>query len=471
MSENRASGNACGCRVNGKWIAVIAIIGVCVGRLRFDIENLGYSIMLQNSPPHFDSPSNHSTLAPWQPGLLDIHHLLVGSSVSTFVVMPDGTTMLIDAGEVDVKQQEKWWTSLGEPYNKLRSLYPFPNESKTPAGWILDYIKEFWPHHPATPPKAMALDYLLVTHFHSDHIGEATKRMPISQRGNYSLSGITALVEQMTVRKVIDRGYPTYNFPLDLASFGGSDVRNYLKFVQANNHSISFEQFVVGSTRQIELQIDPEGHNFHVQVIKNGMQVIDPEDPTTTRAINGTVLDENDEWNENTMSAAIVLKYDDFVYYEGGDQEIIHNQRGDIILDTIGPTARAAGKVDVASLNHHGHGVTDEFVKVLDPPVTVLQGWCSDQPRKESMELLSSFVTAQGKPRQIFATKVFPEHLQALGASLSKPFVSTSGHVVIRVQPRANNRVQMFDVFVLNGERKIKSHHGQYSVRDKQTYS
>jgi hypothetical protein len=39
-----------------------------------------------------------SALAPWQPGFLDTHHINTGRGNSTLMVMPDGTSLLIDAG-------------------------------------------------------------------------------------------------------------------------------------------------------------------------------------------------------------------------------------------------------------------------------------------------------------------------------------------------------------------------------------
>jgi hypothetical protein len=36
----------------------------------------------------------------WNEGYLDIHHILTGSGDCAFVVMPDGTTMLVDAGDI-----------------------------------------------------------------------------------------------------------------------------------------------------------------------------------------------------------------------------------------------------------------------------------------------------------------------------------------------------------------------------------
>jgi hypothetical protein len=40
-------------------------------------------------------------LPPWTAGYLYIHHISTGRGNAAYVVMPDGTTMLIDAGEAD----------------------------------------------------------------------------------------------------------------------------------------------------------------------------------------------------------------------------------------------------------------------------------------------------------------------------------------------------------------------------------
>ena len=39
-------------------------------------------------------------LSEWQPGFLDIHHINTGRGDAAFMVFPDGTTMLVDAGDM-----------------------------------------------------------------------------------------------------------------------------------------------------------------------------------------------------------------------------------------------------------------------------------------------------------------------------------------------------------------------------------
>ena len=40
-------------------------------------------------------------LSPWTEGMLDLHHINTGRGDAAFHIFPDGTTMLLDAGELD----------------------------------------------------------------------------------------------------------------------------------------------------------------------------------------------------------------------------------------------------------------------------------------------------------------------------------------------------------------------------------
>lgn len=39
-------------------------------------------------------------LSPWMPGTLDIHHISTGRGSCAFLLCPDGTTLMIDAGSI-----------------------------------------------------------------------------------------------------------------------------------------------------------------------------------------------------------------------------------------------------------------------------------------------------------------------------------------------------------------------------------
>jgi hypothetical protein len=89
---------------------------------------------------------------------------------------------------------------------------------------------------------------------------------------------------------------------------------------------------------------------------------------STVMTIDGQLLSPAPNWksgytyDENKLSTAIVIEYGKFKYYEGGDQEYHNNgypwellvpDDETYDLDTVTPTAQVAGKVHVATLNHH----------------------------------------------------------------------------------------------------------------------
>src|SRR5215475_257110 len=78
----------------------------------------------------------------WTPGTLDIHQLVTGRGNTAFLMFPDGTTLLIDAGDVG-----------GAGANE-----------RTAAQFIARYVR----HMAAGDAR---LDYAVITHFHGDHIG------------------------------------------------------------------------------------------------------------------------------------------------------------------------------------------------------------------------------------------------------------------------------------------------------------
>ena len=93
----------------------------------------------------------------WQAGYLDIHHINTGHGDAAFYIFPDGTTMLLDAGEMDPNSPR---------INSPRNATLHPNNSKRAYEWIADYIKNF---HPT--PSNPVIDYSVITHFHDDHFG------------------------------------------------------------------------------------------------------------------------------------------------------------------------------------------------------------------------------------------------------------------------------------------------------------
>ena len=73
-------------------------------------------------------------LKEWREGVLDIHHISTGRGSAIFYILPDGTRMIVDAGDLgDITRLKQH-----------KSIMPaVPNASKTPAEWIARYIEHF----------------------------------------------------------------------------------------------------------------------------------------------------------------------------------------------------------------------------------------------------------------------------------------------------------------------------------------
>src|SRR5687768_16980886 len=112
-------------------------------------------------------------LPPWAEGFLDIHHINTGHGDAAFYIFPDGTTMLLDAGEMDPNSPR---------INSPRNAKLHPNNSKRTHEWIADYIKLFHPTR-SNP----VIDYAVITHFHDDHFGGYYEGAKQSVSGDYFL--------------------------------------------------------------------------------------------------------------------------------------------------------------------------------------------------------------------------------------------------------------------------------------------
>src|SRR5580698_2677963 len=97
-------------------------------------------------------PPAASSLEPWKPGFLEIHHIATNRGNSTLLILPDGTTMLVDAGAI---------------YGTDAYLSaPKPSAERRPGEWIGRYAERRL--------KAAGLngiDIFMSTHLHADHMG------------------------------------------------------------------------------------------------------------------------------------------------------------------------------------------------------------------------------------------------------------------------------------------------------------
>jgi len=349
-------------------------------------------------------------LKTWSEGYLDIHFINTGRGDLSFLILPDGTTALIDAGNLQKEEFEA-------KYAPLKATSPVPNDALSAANYAARYIRNVLP-----PQAPLAIDYAIVTHFHDDHYGS-----------------LVALSKLVPVKNLIDRNYPSYTYPLDLKQFlsKNSIFQSYLSF--ANSDTVHTEAAKVGSTTQIKLLHAPQRYpQFQIRNVKANADIWtgSGEQVLTYFKADDMVQYYEGKYNENPLSLAFKISYGDFDYFTGGDNTGLQGFGLPAWFDVETPMAKAVGRVEVTTLNHHGNrdATNDFFVKTLDPKVVVQQLWCSDHPGQEVYQrLIYKEKNAEG--RVILSTNMHPETLVTYGPWFKDNYQSTQGHIVVRVSP------------------------------------
>jgi len=381
----------------------------------------------------------------WSEGNLDIHHINTGKGDATFMIFPDGTTMLIDAGE-----------SHRPP--SPREAAAKPNSSRTPGEWISRYISNIL----YETKMELKLDYILLTHFHGDHMGGVHPDNKQSQKGNYELSGITEVGENIRFKKIIDRDYPLYNWP---SPMNNATMQNYKNFIEWHiiNKEMQAEKFNVGRNDQITLVNNPNNYqNFEIRnIAANGYVWTGVDENVRNHFPPIESIDKEDYPDENMLCTAIRLSYGRFDYFTGGDLVGIPAPGDPVWHDIETPIGYVVGPVEVNVTNHHAHfnAQNENFIRSLRPRVHIIQSWVVNHPAPSTLGRLVSSKLYSG-PRDIFTTNMMEETKIFIGTSIEK-IIGQQGHIVIRVEPNG----EKFNIFMLddfNEDFRIKSIHGPY---------
>lgn len=364
-------------------------------------------------------------LPDWEEGLLDIHHISTGRGDAAFIICPDGTTMMIDVGDLGKRSPEVTMPAL-------------PDDSQCPGKWVADYVRRF-----SRPlgEGTTTVDYVFLTHFHGDHIGTRHPGTPTAN--GYALSGITMFAEHVAIGKLVDRGFPNYDFPsreavkANCAAF----FDDYLKFVE-HQHKVRktvFEIFDVGSHSQFALKRNPEKYdNFRIQNL-----YINGEIWTGKGTEKATLIPRAAHPGENPCSGAVEISYGNFRYFSGGDIT------GLIVRDVETALSKLLGKTSVLNLNHHGYrdAINETFLAKLRPQVMVVPAWDAFHPHVETLARMTD-TSIYPDQRSIYTTGMFPGLQSRLGDGVQafKPF----GHIVVRVGKGGKD----YTVFVLDATSK-----------------
>jgi beta-lactamase superfamily II metal-dependent hydrolase len=364
-------------------------------------------------------------LPAWTPGTLDIHQINTGRGNAALLVMPDGTTLLVDAGDGGNLPP--------------RGTAPRPDASRPTGEWIARYARAMG---------AAAIDYGFLTHFHDDH-----------------MNAIVDVAARIPIRKMLDRAWPDYSYPsADHAEFRDADFLRYRDWLKGGG--ARGERLQPGRNDQIVLTVDPRKYpQFEVRNIAANGEVWTGVASETRRQhppLDG--LDRADWPTENMCSQGIRLSYGKFDYYTGGDIPGIPRPGYPAWQDMETPVARAVGPVEVAVLDHHGNrDSTNAFlVAALRPRVWIVPVWSSDHPGHDVLDRMYSTRLYPG-PRDVFATNMLESNKLVIGPLLDR-LLGSQGHIVVRVAPGGGS----YQVIILDDAAEsyvVKAVHGPYESR------
>jgi hypothetical protein len=386
------------------------------------------------------------TLPPWSPGHLDIHHINTGKGDSTLIVFPDGTTLLVDAG-----------ASL-RPGPRITPQ--LPNASRAPGEWIARYVQRM-----VHPLPAKHLDYALLTHFDGDHIGDFSTELKESRLGPYKLAGITEVGEHIPIRKLIDRGWPDYDYPGPLRDPKMDNYRRFLAW-HMENRGMRTERFQPGRNDQIvPLNEQARYPHFEIRNIAANGEIWTGLAANTRRHFPPLDGLAKSEWpSENMCSNVLRLSYGKFDYFTGGDIPGLPAEGSPAWHDVESAVAPVVGPVEVHVLNHHGfHDAANAyFLSTLRPLVHIMQVYAPSHPGHRVLGRLLSTRLYPGA-RDIFATNIMDATRTVIGDSLER-LKSRQGHILVRVAPPGD----AFHVIIVDDSAedfKVTAVHGPYASR------
>ena len=338
-------------------------------------------------------------LTAWSEGELDIHTISTGRGECLFFILPDGTTMVVDAGE---------FSREGEHKNVLQR----PNAVTRPTQVYGDYIKHFM------PKGRNAIDYMHISHFHMDHMGNLEKEYTKDETGTYTLAGVTALYHHIPFIEVIDRAYGNYD-NLKVNSMSEAALANYRKFLeyQVGKKALQASQFKVGAVNQFAMKYNAAAYpNFRIENVcancclwQNGQSVDIYAQKGAAKA-------------ENAASCGFVIRYGEFDFHTAGDI-------GDY-YDYEYAVASAVGQVEATKAHHHlsPHSNCKKAMDVLKPKVLVATSFYVREIQPDKSKF--GYITEGGC--HIYCTSVG----EALLTQYPLDYIkcnATSGHIVIRV--------------------------------------
>ena len=312
----------------------------------------------------------------WKPGEFQVHFIYTGLGEQQFLIFPDGTSMLLDCGD--------YWS--GERF----ATPVLPSDRRRPGEWVARYVKR-------VNPRGDQVDYLLLSHFHSDHCGCYTYHAGMTKGRNpdYALSGFAQAAEQLHFKTAIDRGWPDYRSPVklsDKADGGSFKLMKVLYGYLRKRDGLKVEKFRVGAADQIVQRTKNPVAGFSAFNFAGNGCICSPVTHETRDLTAEIVRTHPRVLHENAMSLGTLFTYGKFRYFTAGDLSFTWKRSSDgRVFCFEDELAKILPKVNVAKLNHHGHhSMPRQLAAALDAQCYVSCVWHQRHCTDDTMANLES---------------------------------------------------------------------------------
>ncbi len=384
----------------------------------------------------------------WSEGCLDIHLINNGNGECNFFILPDGTTLLVDAGECPTSDN---------------SVARKPNSIIQPSQVFAYYIQYF------LPAGKTEIDWCAPSHFHTDHIGTRNSSHGIAA-GGYALSGLTAVYEEVPFRRLLDLGYPEYDEDKTNSAIDGEMVtgkeKDWQTFVKwaMENKGMEAGRFTPGQEQITLVNNKDKYENFSIFNFIGGTYAWYKKDGEGQLTHEGAG---RDDLQGNPSSAGFHIRYGDFDFMTAGDLELKpQNALAYYFRDYVAPTSG----IDVFKGNHHLNNGSwgSQMKNLFDPRVIVAHTLKTDVPNVVLVnDIMDNKYAAGWTEKDIFVTNVddvMAKDEKNGGKAAVEKLGGYNGHIVVRVAPGGKS----YNVYMLddtNLDYKVKSVHGPYTCK------
>ena len=357
----------------------------------------------------------------WKPGELDIHFIQTGVGEQTFFILPDGTTILLDCGDMYRPQY-------------LQHIPRVPSPERLGGEWVSRYVQRL--------VKERTIDYFLLSHWHSDHCGGPALRCKTTADGR-KVCGVTLFAEDFDIRHYFDHQYPRSGvYALNPSKDSLAMMREWIPYMRGRC-GMQAHSFEVGAANQIAMLRDPKAYadSFEVRNLFANAVYWDGSGGTVDYAPEYVrrVPEHGGKIDENSLSMGFRIRYGKFSAYFGGDIDYpdYEARLGEIV-----------GPVDVCKMNHHGcfTSMGAPFCRAVKAQAYMSSVWSPNQVTDVNLPNMASRELYPGKRFIMpgFMPDVCREAFK--GRDFMADIVDATGHRVFKVAPGGAT----FEAFVLS---------------------